>query len=188
LTTPKQLWHEQRADGHRILADLEVPDAGESGCPREINVETFLPDCEPTVKLTLKWFNKPASRLPEAIWFSFTPLISQDGQLEMDKMGQAVSPRDVVKGGNRNLHGVIRGVSYQDKRSCFQLETLDAYLLSPGRRSLLIFDNQRPDLTGGLHFCLFNNTYSTNFRMWFEDDMQFRFAMKFGADRQPKSD
>jgi hypothetical protein len=144
----KQLWHEQRPDGHLFLTDLEVPDAGDSGCPREISVETFLPDKEPSVELTLKWFNKVASRLPEACWFSFTPPISADGQFEMDKMGQAVSPLDVVKGGNRNLHGVISGVSYQDKRSGFQLETLDAFLVSPGRRSLLVFDNQEPDLAG----------------------------------------
>jgi len=181
FTTLKQLWHEKRPDGHLFLSDLEVPDAGDSGCPREISVEVFLPDNEPTVKLTLKWFSKPASRLPEACWFSFTPPISRDGRLEMDKMGQAVSPLDVVKGGNRKLHGVINGVSYQDKRSGFQLETLDAFLVSPGRRSLLVHDDQLPDLTGGLHFCLFNNTYSTNFRMWSDDDMQFRFALKFAG-------
>ena len=97
FATLKQLWHEKRPDGHLFLADLEVPEAGDSGCPREISVETFLPDNEPAVKLTLKWFNKPASRLPEALWFSFIPPISRDGRLEMDKMGQAVSPLDVVK-------------------------------------------------------------------------------------------
>ncbi|MEI7731861.1 MAG: DUF5054 domain-containing protein [Verrucomicrobiota bacterium] len=179
FTTLKQLWHEQRLDGHFFLADLEVRDAGDSGCPREIIVETFVPDSEPTLRLTLKWFNKPASRLPEALWFSFTPPISRDGRFEMDKMGQAISPLEVAKGGNRSLHVVIRGVSYHDQRGGFQLETLDAFLLSPGRRSLLTFDYQQPDMAGGLHFCLFNNTKSTNYRTWFEDDMQFRFNLLF---------
>lgn len=155
-----------------------MPDAGDSGCPREICVETFLPDSEPTVSLTLKWFHKPASRLPEALWFSFVPPVSHDGRFAMDKMGQDVSPLDVVKGGNRSLHGIIRGVSYHDPRSAFELESLDAFLVAPGRRSLLIFDNQQPDMTGGLHFCLCNNLTGENFRMWFEEDMQFRFAFK----------
>jgi len=177
FATLKQLWHEKRPDGHLFLADLEMPEAGDSGCPREISVETFLPDKEPAVKLTLKWFNKPATRLPEALWFSFTPPISPDGRLEMDKMGQAVSPLDVVRNGNRQLHGVTSGVTYQDARGGLRVQTLDAFLLSPGRRSLLIFDNQHPDLAGGLHFCLCNNTYSTNFRMWCNDDMQFRFTL-----------
>ena len=125
--------------------------------------------------------DKPASRLPETLWFSFIPPISQDGRFEMDKMGQPVSPLDVIKGGNRNLHGVIRGVSYKDSRSGFQLEMLDAFLVAPGRRSMLIFDNQQPDMAGGLHFCLYNNLTGTNFTMWFEDDMQFRFNMKFSG-------
>lgn len=183
LTALKQLWHEKRSDGHLFLAELEVPDAGDSGCPREITVETFLPDHEPTVKLVLKWFNKPASRLPETLWFSFIPPIAQDGRFEMDKMGQAVSPLDVVKGGNRNLHGVIGGVSYRDKQGSVQLETLDAFLVAPGRRSMLMFDNQQPDMAGGLHFCLCNNLTGENFTMWFEEDMQFRFALKFGSGR-----
>ncbi len=184
ITTLKQLWHEKRPDGHLFIADLEVPDAGDSGCPREISLETFLPDHEPTVKLVLKWFNKPASRLPEALWFSFVPPVSRDGRFAMDKMGQAVSPLDVVKGGNRNLHGVIQDVSYQDPRSGFELETLDAFLVAPGRRSLMIFDDQQPDMAGGFHFCLCNNLTGENFRMWFDEDMQFRFALKFGAGRK----
>jgi hypothetical protein len=180
FTTLKHLWHEKRQDGELFLADLEVPEAGDSGCPREITVETFLPENEPTVRQTLKWFNKAASRLPEALWFSFVPLVSGDGQFEFDKIGQAVSSLDVVRNGNRNMHGVIKGVSYRDKRSGFELDTLDAFLVAPGRRSLLIFDNEQPDVAGGLHFCLYNNLTGTNFTMWFEDDMQFRFTIDFG--------
>jgi hypothetical protein len=181
FTVLKQLFHEKRPDGHFFLADLDVPGAGDSGCPREMTVETFLPDDEPVVKMVLKWFNKPAARLPEALWFSFTPRVAPDGELLMDKMGQAISPLGVVKNGNRNFHGLIGGLSYKDDKSGFQLDTLDAFLVAPGRRPLLIFDNQQPDLAGGLHFCLFNNLTGTNFTMWFEDDMQFRFVLKFGG-------
>jgi hypothetical protein len=175
----KQLSHRRLPAGDLFLAELAMPDTGDSGCPHEMVLEAFLPDDEPVVKLTLKWFNKPASRLPEAVWFSFQPPISTDGRLTMDKMGQAVSPLAVVKGGNRNMHGVIKGVSYKDQHSAFQLDTLDAFLFAPGRRSLLLFDNAQPELANGLHFCLFNNVYSTNFHMWCEDDMQFRFNLSF---------
>jgi hypothetical protein len=87
---------------------------------------------------------------------------------------------DVVKGGNRNLHGVDTGITYEDRQSGFQLETLDAFLVAPGRRALLDFENRQPDMAGGLHFCLVNNLTGTNFTMWFEDDMQFRFTLRFG--------
>jgi hypothetical protein len=176
----KQLWTGPRKGGRLFVADLETPEeARKLGCPHQLAVETFLPDEEPTVKITLKWFRKPACRLPEALWFSFVPVLAQDGRVEMDKMGQAPSPLDVVSNGNRQLHGVIDGLSYRDARGSFRLETLDAFLVSPGRRSLLIFDNWQPDVTGGLHFCLFNNVTGTNYRMWFEEDMQFRFSLTF---------
>jgi hypothetical protein len=180
FTSLKQLWHEKRKDGDFFLAQLEIPEAGDSGCPKEIYVETFLPINEPIIKMTLKWFDKPASRLPEACWFSFIPDVEPDGQFRMDKMGQPVSPLDVVKGGNRNLHGVDTGITYEDRQSGFQLETLDAFLVAPGRRALLDFENRQPDMAGGLHFCLVNNLTGTNFTMWFEDDMQFRFTLRFG--------
>jgi len=179
VTTLKKIWHEKQENGESFIAQLEIPEARDSGCPKEILVETFLPDNEPVVRTTLKWFNKSASRLPEACWFSFVPPVLPNAKFVMDKMGEPVSPLDVVKDGNRNMHGVISGVTYEDKQKSFQLETLDAFLVSPGRRSLLFFDNQKPDMDGGLHFCLFNNLTGTNFRMWFEEDMQFRFTMRF---------
>ncbi len=188
LTTLKQLWTADQKDGRLFLAELEAPAAARKlGCPAEIVVETFLPNDAPTMKVTLKWFNKPACRLGEALWFSFVPPFAEDGRIEMDKMGQAVSPLDVVRGGSRNLHGLISGLTYQDARGGFRLETLDAFLLSPGRRSLLSFDNQQPDLAGGQHFCLCANLTGTNYRMWCDDDMQFRFALHFGGARRATS-
>mgnify|MGYP005822155963 CR=1 FL=1 len=97
LAALKRLRHARRPDGHLFVADLAVPEAGDSGCPREIAVETFLPDAEPVLRQTVSWFGKPASRLPEAAWYSFVPAVLADGRLEMDKMGQAVSP-DVDSG------------------------------------------------------------------------------------------
>ncbi len=181
FTALKQLMHAKRSDGHLFLADLEVPGAGDSGCPRQLYVETFLPDNDPVVSMSLRWFEKPAARLPEALWFSFVPEVASDGRLMMDKMGQPISPMEVISNGNRNFHGLTRGVSYRDQRGGFELETLDAFLLAPGRRPLLIFDNEQPDIAGGLHFCLYNNLTGTNFTMWFEDEMQFRFVLKFGG-------
>jgi hypothetical protein len=179
FTSLKQLWHEKRANGEFFVAQLEIPEAGDSGCPKEIFVETFLPDGEPVIKINLKWFKKEAARLPEACWFSFVPAVSSSGQFMMDKMGQRVSPMDVAEGGNRDMHGVAGDISYQDNRGGFMLEPLDAFLVSVGRRSLVNFDKRRPDMAGGLHFCLYNNVWGTNFTMWYEDDMQSRFILRF---------
>ena len=176
----KQLWTGERKAGRFFVAELEAPEeARKLGCPHELAVEIFLPHAAPNVEFTLKWFEKPACRLAEALWFSFVPAVAADGHVGMDKMGQTVSPHDVVADGNRQLHGVIDGLRYEDARGGFTLETREAFLLSPGRRSVLIFDNAQPDPVGGQHFCLFNNAFGTNFTMWFEDDMQFRFILSF---------
>lgn len=176
----KRLRHQRSAEGDRFVAELEMPDEENSGSPREVEIETLLPASERAVRMTMKWFRKPAVRLPEALWFSFTPDVTPEGRWEMDKMGQAVSPLDVVANGARTQHGVIRGVSYRDGRGGVDIETADAFLAMPGRRALLTFDNRQPDMAGGMHFCLYNNLTGTNYTMWYEDDAQFRFALRFG--------
>ncbi len=44
--------------------------------------------------------------------------------------------------------------------------------------SLLDFHDRLPDMNGGLHFNLYNNVWGTNFPMWFNDDMTFRFIIR----------
>ncbi|MBP1967887.1 hypothetical protein J2Z65_007192 [Paenibacillus aceris] len=60
---------------------------------------------------------------------------------KMDKMGQLMSPLEVVKNGSRNLHAVNSGVYYTGSDGGVRLETLDAPLLSPDGKRLLQFDN-----------------------------------------------
>jgi hypothetical protein len=97
----------------------------------------------------------------------------------MDKLGQAVSPFEVVKDGNRKLHAVCNGVHYRDPYDELWIETLDAPLVAPGERSLLNFDNRPPPLNKGMHFALFNNVWGTNFPMWYDDNARFRFILRF---------
>jgi len=59
------------------------------------------------------------------------------------------------------------------------IETLDAPLVCFGQTKLLNFDDNLPDLRGGIHFNLYNNIWGTNFPMWRDDDMQFRFIIHF---------
>ena len=174
----KTLRREQSDEGDRFTSELAVPGAAETGCPQRILFETFLPAARPEVVLSLRCTGKAASRLPEALWFSFVPRISSDTFVEMDKMGRPVSPMDVIRNGNRNLHGVKQGLSWREGRNELQLDSLDAFLVAPGRRTLLVFDNQQPEIADGMHFCLMNNVWGTNFSMWFEDDMQYRFTLR----------
>jgi len=180
LSRLKQAWRREEQDAYVLLAELEVTDeAGEvpPGCPRRLFTEYRVSKFALNLRVTLQWFEKPAQRLPEALWFSFVPVTEPDGAWTLLKMVQAVDPRDVVMNGGRKMHAIAGEVRYDDKGNALRIFTPDAPLVAPGERGLLNFDNALPDPAGGMHFCLCNNVWGTNFVMWFDDDMKFRFSL-----------
>jgi hypothetical protein len=83
----------------------------------------------------------------------------------------------VVENGNRHLHAIGQGVRASLAGKTLTVSPLDSALVAPGKPSLLDFNNQQPDLAEGMHFCLLNNLWGTNFPMWFEEDCRFRFEV-----------
>jgi hypothetical protein len=167
---------------HRMVARLQidntrspVPDV--AAWPAEIYLELVLPKSEPVIELNLTWFGKRANRLPEAMWLTFNPVAPQAENWVLTKVEETVSPFDVVRGGNRHMHSLSNGLSYQDERGKFAIETLDAPLVVLGEKSPIYFSNSQPDLSKGIHFSLFNNAWGTNYVQWFGEDMQFRFKI-----------
>jgi len=144
-------------------------------------MEIRLPAAEPAVHITFQCFNKPANRLAEAMWLSFSPDAPDGEGWLLDKVDRPVSPHDVIADGGLHLHAVTRSVSCRDAKGSFTLETLDAPLVSPGQRGLLVFDNNQPDLHEGVHINLFNNLWGTAFPQWYGDDMRFRFVIRVKA-------
>lgn len=178
-------WYPQLAalykdEGERFLLELTVPHAAvvNYGCPATVYVDMEFPDAEPSIRFVLQWFDKRATRLPEAIWFSFSPRVRTAKGWTIDKLRQEVSPLDVIRDGNRHLHAVGQGVRYRQGDSGLEIETRDAPLVAPGERSLLNFTNRQPPLTRGMHFLLYNNVWGTNFPMWYEDDARFEFVLR----------
>jgi hypothetical protein len=174
------LWRREAEEAVVFLAELRMPAMASDhfGAPRRILIEAAFPSASPAVNLALQWFDKPACRLPEALWLSFAPAAPEPHGWRIDKLGQSISPLEVLRNGNRTLHAAGAGVEYRDKRGGLAIATLDAPLVAPGVPSLLHFSNRRPALQGGMHFNLYNNVWGTNFPMWFDDDMRFRFVIK----------
>jgi hypothetical protein len=164
--------------GTHILVESEFPpECREIGAPAVVTLEyTFVTDG--AVEIDLQWFDKPACRLPEAYWLSMQPIISGKGAWAIHKLGAAINPTQIVRGGARTLHGVNPRVTYRDAAVALDIESLDAALVAPGRPSLLDFHNQAPEMSGGVHFNLYNNVWGTNFPMWFEGDARFRFVLR----------
>ena len=172
---------------YHLLGRLEIRDpealaVGRAAFPQQMFVKLTLPRAEPVIDLEFYWFQKAATRMPEAIWLTFNPkLLDQQGDTQawtMDKSGEVVSPLDVVAGGSRHLHAVSTGFTYRSGEHSFTVETLDAPLIAVGEKSPINFSRAQPDLSGGVHCNLFNNAWGTNYIMWFGEDMRFRFRIR----------
>jgi hypothetical protein len=183
LPSLAELQVEEDAEGHRLLARLEIRDpqalqSGRASFPEKMYLELLLPKADPEIHLNFYWFQKPAMRLPEALWLSFHPIVGSQQGWTMDKSGEQVSPFDVVSSGNRHMHAVSTGFGYREENQSFFVETLDAPVIAFGEKSPLNFSKAQPDLSAGVHCNLFNNAWGTNYIMWFGEDMRFRFLLR----------
>jgi len=167
--------------GVHFLIELKTPEESFKyyGCPRKLIIEVDFPLNEKYILINFQWFDKSACRLPEAIWLSFSPRTKNREGWMMDKLGELISPLEVIRNGNRKLHAVGNGVEYHGEEGGLIIETFDAPLVAPGEMSLLNFNNRQPPMKRGMHFNLYNNIWGTNFPMWFEEDARFRFLLRF---------
>jgi hypothetical protein len=174
---------EETAEAHRIVVSLQFNDAeaftsGRAAFPRHAFFELVLPKNEPVIHMQLSWFGKPATRMPEALWLTFNPIAEDPKGWKLDKSGEWISPFDVIASGNRHMHAVQTGFAYNAGGQSFAVDTLDAPVVALGERDPLLFSNDQPDLTKGLHSCLFNNCWGTNYIMWYGEDLRARYVIR----------
>jgi hypothetical protein len=174
---------EEAAEAHRIVIALRFDDgeaftSGRAAFPRHIFVELVLPKAEPVIELQLSWFGKPATRMPEALWLTFNPIAEDAKGWQLDKSGEWISPFDVAASGNRHMHALQQGLRYESGGNAFAVDTIDAPVAALGERDPLLFSNDQPDLSKGVHSCLFNNCWGTNYIMWYGEDLRARYVIR----------
>ncbi len=157
---------------NRVLAMLEMPAYPYRwyGCPPAAALEVAFDGDE--AKLDFYWWDKPANRVPEAIWLRMNPL--HEGGVLVRKLGEWIDPEKVVENGGRALHGTDLGVKFGE----VEIDTLDTALVGVGDGGVYNFDNKLPDLTKGVRFCLYDNQWNTNFPFWYDENARFRFVIK----------
>jgi len=170
----------RRVEALVVRARLPEEAVTRSGAPAEVAL--VLTDATPdegpsTLGVELRWEGKPANRLPEATWLGWRPAGVDPEAMVLDKLGQDVSPLDVVPGGGRHLHAVGEGVRWPSVEGTVALRTLDAPLVAPGQPRLLDPDAGPLDLAAGVWVGLHDNVWGTNFPMWSEGAARFRFAV-----------
>ena len=184
--TPALVGAWQRDVGTEVLARVAFTGVAVDrlGAPPEAWLR-WAPGEDHGLDLALAWAAKPANRLPEALWCSFVPTVAEPERWRLDKLGQLVSPLDVVRRGGRALHAVGEGMAYDGPDGQLRIDTHDAPLVAPGERRLLDADPPLPDLAGGLHVLLHDNCWGTNFPMWWEGPARFDFTIRTAAPGRP---
>lgn len=140
------------------------------GCPESMDCEIAFDGDK--LFFDLAWFNKPANRIAEALWFGFSPIAENK---RISKLGQRIDPKAVVDKGQCRLHATDYGVIYDN----LTIESPDTALVAPQEPSLLNFTNEKPLDSDPVYFNLYNNVWGTNFPMWFNEDARFRFILNF---------
>jgi hypothetical protein len=96
----------------------------------------------------------------------------------LNKSGEWISPFDVVASGNRHMHCLQQGFRCDSGDHRFEVDTLDVPVVALGERTPLLFSNDQPDLSKGIHSCLFNNAWGTNYVMWYGEDISARYVIR----------
>lgn len=165
--------------GIRTVSELVFPE--HSGVDRRVYPEKMYVDVleykngkKADVALTIQ--GKPAVRLPEAYWLSF----NTDDILSIvaEKVGGRVDLLDVVEKGNRQQHGIDRYVDLVTSSGTIRIWSEAAFLVNVGEAKGINYSLNYPAKKGGIHFNLSNNFWNTNFSMWNEGSLTYRFTIE----------
>lgn len=151
----------------------------ELGAPRIVEVKYSFKGNE--ILQEVKLIDKDANRLPESLWIS--NLVDSDiKEITLNKLGEEIDYRDVVKFGNRNYH-CVESIIANNKDYKVKITPLDSPLVSLGERRLYDFTQQFANASGGIHTNLYNNLWGTNFKMWYEENIYSRIHIDLPIER-----
>ena len=144
--------------------------------PERVYVEVHATPNQKQAEIAVTIWNKPAVRLPEAYWFSF---LADDIQgIIAEKVGSPVDVKNVVEKGNRQMHGIDRYIDLVTATDTLRIWSPTAFLANIGEAKGINYSLAYPDIRGGVHFNLSNNLWGTNFQMWNEGSLTYRFKVE----------
>lgn len=165
--------------GTRIITELRFPEnekVDKRVYPERIQVNCFTTKNGKRSEVALTIYGKPAVRLPESYWLSFT--VPGIESVIAEKMGERVNLMDVVEKGNRQMHGIDRYVDLITSGETIRISSKEAFLLNVGEAQGLNYSTNYPDKRKGVHFNLNNNLWGTNFSMWNEGSLTYHFVIE----------
>ena len=165
--------------GRRTISELAFPQ--QTGVDTRVYPKQMWVNCLESkdgqwIDLELTILQKPAVRLPEAYWLSFR--VENILSIIAEKTGAPVDLLDVVEKGNRQMHGIDRYVDLVTSDGIYRIWSEDAFLVQVGELQALNYSTAKPDMHRGIHFNLSNNWWGTNFSMWNEGSLSYRFHVQ----------
>ena len=147
--------------------------ADELGAPKDLEIRYRFTDPD-TLEITVCFFGKPANRMPEASFISFSPDLDP-GSWRFSKMGYSIDPKNVINLGNKQLHAVesVQAMTHDGLK--LSISPRDSPLVGPVDTPFLAFYRGSVSMDSGVKFNLHNNKWGTNFPMWCSGDLVFRF-------------
>ena len=123
------------------------------------------------IQVVMGIFNKTQTRLPEAMFVRFNPVVAANASYEVNKLGSWIDTKDVVNGGSKHLHGVLSQgpvLRASDAGRVMAVESFDAAVVNLGKLTAYPSPvNVTADTaTYGSSFVLWDNLWGTNYVMW----------------------
>lgn len=156
------------AEGSSAVLSMPKQANGQYGAPPILSLH--MEEGEGLI-LTFVLRGKPANRMPEASFLSFTPAGASDWSF--NKMGLWHSSERIAESGGAQLQAVAAA----REASTLTIEPLDTPLVAPQSWDFMTFCKTRPSFAEGIRFNLHNNKWGTNFPMWCEGDIVARFRI-----------
>ena len=173
--TIKQVTDSSNDTGKRVRIEFEP---GDKFPFEEIAVEVVLYKNRPEVRFTFDGKAKKPDTWPEAGYFHF-PLAIENPQFRLGRLGGIVDPAvDIIRGSNRHFQWLRTGVAvFGEDGYGVGICPLDSPLVSLDQPGCWLFSKDFVPKKPDVWFNLFNNQWTTNFRLWNEGDIHASFIL-----------
>ncbi len=152
-----------------VFVSAEMKSKPGGGVPHAVTTRVTLYRDLPWVDFEVTLHQKPADPWPEAGWLCF-PFAVEAPQFRLGRQGSIVDPaRDLIAGSNRHIFGVTTGVAVFDAQGRGAgMCAPDSPLVSLDAPGLWKYSPDFVPKRPAVYVNLFNNQWTTNFRMWNE--------------------
>lgn len=158
---------------------LEYSPKGNNSFPFPVTTKVIMEQDKPYFDIEIALDKNMSDPWPEALWISL-PFNIEHPQYRVGRFGSIIDPvRDLtIKGINRYMYNVGTGAAViDDSGTGVGICPLDATLISIGETAGWKFNTTYVPTKPYIYFNLFNNQWSTNYRLWNKGKWVYRFRI-----------